>query len=332
MPAVQASPAKEGGIRVLHALREWETRTFQGITLSDTDRALVARLGEGGEGRLQIDELRDGLRVRARSWVGVVRLETVEIRIVPKLAGDQVGLVRLLEFTSGLEGLWRFDTEAAVEVAGDSLLDLVALLFAEATEGVVRRGLMAGYIEREEDLGVVRGRILADRQILERFGRLDRIICRFDELEHDVDENRLLLAALRVAARRVQTPSVHRRLGRLRAVLEPVCDPSGLDLRALRREITYNRLNAHYERAHALAWLVLDALGIDDLLALGSTRSFAFLLDMNLLFAPGGRGDRTPPISGGLAGRPFLDHLERGNPEALLTGDPGPGGAAAGDA
>jgi 5-methylcytosine-specific restriction enzyme subunit McrC len=70
----------------------------------------------------------------------------------------------------------------------------------------------------------------------------------------------------------------------LRAVLEPVCDPSGLDLRALRREITYNRLNAHYERAHALAWLVLDALGIDDLLALGSTRSFAFLLDMNLLF------------------------------------------------
>jgi 5-methylcytosine-specific restriction enzyme subunit McrC len=129
--AVQASPAKEGGIRILP--------TFQGITLSDTDRALVARLGEGGEGRLQIDELRDGLRVRARSWVGVVRLETVEIRIVPKLAGDQVGLVRLLEFTSGLEGLWRFDTEAAVEVAGDSLLDLVALLFAEATEGVVRR-------------------------------------------------------------------------------------------------------------------------------------------------------------------------------------------------
>ena len=161
-------------------------------------------------------------------------------------------MVRLLEFTSGLEGLWRFETEAAVEVAGDSLLDLVALLFAEATEGVVRRGLMAGYIEREEDLRVVRGRILADRQILERFGRLDRIVCRFDELEHDVDENRLLVAALRVAARHVETPSVHRRLGRLRAVLEPICDPSEVDLRGLRRSITYNRLNAHYERAHSL--------------------------------------------------------------------------------
>jgi len=222
--------------------------------------------------------------VRARSWVGVVRLESVEIRIVPKLAGDHLGLVRLLEFTSGLEGLWRFEAGAALEVAGESLLDLVALLFAEATEGVIRRSLVAGYIEREDDLPIVRGRILADRQVLQRFGQLDRVVCRFDELEHDIDENRLLVAALRAAARRVGAPSVRRRLGRLRAVLEPICDPSALDLRMLRREMTYNRLNAHYERAHALAWLVLDALGIDDLLAPGEMRSFAFLLDMNLLF------------------------------------------------
>ena len=282
--AVHLPSEAVGSIQVLPTLREWETRSFRGVRLSSADRALVERLGDAGEGRLQIDELRDGLRVRARSWIGVVRLETVEIRIVPKLAGDHLGLVRLLEFTSGLEGLWRFETDSLVEVAGDSLLDLVALLFAEATEGVVRRGLMAGYIEREEALGVVRGRILPDRQMLQRFGQLDRIICRFDELEHDIDENRLLVAALRAAARRVITPSVHRRLGRLRAVLEPVCDPTGLDLRMLRREITYNRLNAHYEQAHGLAWFVLRALGINDLLDPGSTRSFAFLLDMNLLF------------------------------------------------
>ena len=272
------------GIQVLPSLREWETRTFKGVSLSAADRALVDRLGAAKGKRIQIDELREGLRVSARSWVGVVRLDSVEIRILPKLAGDQLGLVRLIEFTSGFKESWFLDTEAAVEAAGDSLLDLIALLFAHATERVVRRGLLADYIEREEDLRVVRGRTLADRQILERFGQLDRIICRFDELEHDVDENRLLLAALRVAARRVETPGVHRRIGRLRAILEPICDPSEVDLRGLRSAITYNRLNAHYERAHSLAWLVLDALGVDDLMAAGSTQSFAFLLDMNLLF------------------------------------------------
>lgn len=281
---VSMTAETEGDIRTIHELREWDAKEIPGINLSGSDRALVRRLGDEGKGRLQVDELRDGVRVSARSWVGIVRLETVEIRIFPKLAGDHLGLVRLLEVTSGVEGLWRLESESAIEVAGDSLLDLVALLFAEATEGVIRHGLMAGYIEREEGLGVVRGRILADRQFLQRFGQLDRIICRFDELEHDIDENRLLVTALRAAARRVLTPSVHRRLGRLRAILEPICDPSGLDLRMLRREITYNRMNANYKQAHGLAWLVLDALGIDDLLTSGSTRSFAFMLDMNLLF------------------------------------------------
>ena len=48
--------------------------------------------------------------------------------------------------------------------------------------------------------------------------------------------------------------------------------------------MTYNRLNAHYETAHQLGWILFDALGIDDLLAPGDVRSFSFLLNMNQLF------------------------------------------------
>ena len=131
---------------------------------------------------------------------------------------------------------------------------------------------------------MVRGRILGDRQVLERFGQLDRIICRFDELEHDVVENQLLAAALQVAFPRVTSVGLQRRISRLRGVLEPICDTDQLDLADARTTLTYNRLNAHYETAHQLAWLLLDALGIDDLFAPGETRSFSFLLNMNQLF------------------------------------------------
>ena len=281
-----ASPfavTQEDSSNVIH-LSEWESHTLPNCRLSQADRELRSRLGESGEGRLQIVELREGLRVQATSWVGVVRLETIEIRIAPKLAGGHEWLARLLEFASGIEGLTRFRIDIALEVGGESLLDFISFLFTEATERLLRQGLISGYIEREEELGVVRGRLLADRQVLQRFGQLDRLVCSFDEFDHDIDENRLLLGALSVALRRVRSPSIHRRLSRLRAVLEPVCDPSGLDLGNLRREFSYNRTNAHYKQAHGLAWLILDALGIDDLLALGSTRSFAFLLDMNMLF------------------------------------------------
>jgi 5-methylcytosine-specific restriction enzyme subunit McrC len=43
-------------------------------------------------------------------------------------------------------------------------------------------------------------------------------------------------------------------------------------------------MNAYYRGSHELAWLILGGLGIEDVLATGSINSFAFLLNMNLLF------------------------------------------------
>ena len=271
-------------VRPLGPLSEWTTAVFHDFALTAEDRAVVAQSSVVAEGRLQIEELRRGLRVRTRSWVGVVRLPTVEIRIVPKVTDNRLGLVRLIEYASGLDALTRLRDGATLEASGDNLLELFVLLFVEATEQVLRRGLLSGYVEREDDLPMARGRILGDRQVLERFGQLDRIVCRFDELEHDIVENRVLAAALRVTSSRVTSAPLQHRISRLRGVLEPICDTDHLDLSAARPTLTYNRLNAHYETAHRLAWLLLDALGVDDLLKPGEIRSFSFLLDMNRLF------------------------------------------------
>ena len=272
------------GVRLLGPLTEWTSEVYQDVALMPEDRAVVEKLSASTDDRVQIEELRQGLRVRTRSWVGVVRLPTVEIRIEPKVTGDQLGLVRLLDYASGLDALARLPDGATLKAAGDSLLELFVLLFVEASEQVLRRGLLSGYVEREDDLPIVRGRILADRQVLERFGQLDRIICRFDELEHDIFENQLLTAVLQVASPLVTSVGLQRRISRLRGVLEPVCDTDQLDLAGARRTVTYNRLNAHYETAHRLGWILFDALGIDDLLASGDVRSFSFLLNMNQLF------------------------------------------------
>ena len=271
-------------VRLLGPLTEWTSAVYPDVALTPEDRAVVEKWSASADDRLQIEELRRGLHVRTRSWVGVVRLPTVEIRVVPKVTGDLLGLVRLLEYASGLDALIRLSDDATLEASGDSLLELVVLLFVEASERVLRQGLLSGYVEREDDLPIVRGRILGDRQLLERFGQLDRIICRFDELEHDVVENQLLTAALQVASPRVTSVGLQRRISRLRGVLEPICDTNQLNLAGARTTMTYNRLNAHYETAHQLVWLLFDALGIDDLFAPGEAQSFSFLLNMNQLF------------------------------------------------
>lgn len=267
-------------------LREWQTELRPDLTLREEDRPLVAQLSGGGARRVAIDELRAGLRIGARSWVGVVRFADFDLVVEPKLAGDQVGLVELLAFTMGLAALRRLAGGRTIEITagGLDLFDLLALLFAEECDRTLRAGILADYVTREGSLPVLRGRLLADRQLTRHFGRVDRLACRYDERTSDIPENVILAAALEVCAGRVADEDVRLRVRRLAAFVGEVCDSVGADLRRIRETLVYTRLNAHYREAHELAWFILDGLGIPDLLRLGATHGFAFLLDMNTLF------------------------------------------------
>jgi 5-methylcytosine-specific restriction enzyme subunit McrC len=265
-------------------LVEWSSRELPGARLTRTDWDLADALSGGEGGRLEVDEHRGGVRIRARSWVGVVRFESFEVRVVPKLAGGNLGLVEMIELATGLDALRRIPAARDLDARGTDLFDLIALLLAEASEAVARQGIFADYIEREDELPVVRGRILAESQLLRRFGRMDRIGCRFDEHDRDVAENQLLALALSACARRSQHAMVRQRVRRIHALFEEVCSMEGVNPGALLDEMTYHRMNAHYATAHGLARIVVEGLGVDDLLRGGDTPSFAFLIDMNRLF------------------------------------------------
>jgi 5-methylcytosine-specific restriction enzyme subunit McrC len=296
-------------------LEEWQNLLIEGEALSPADRRLKHELETGGEGRLLVDELRAGIRVTAGSWVGVVRFERFEVRVVPKLARDNLGLVEMIQFAGGLDALRWNSSARTLHAEGVGLFDLLALLFVEASESVLRGGLLTDYVEREGDLPVVRGRLLGDQQVMRRFGRVDRLVCRFDEHEQDIVENQLLAAALSRCATRVGHDTVRRRARGLFAIFQQVCQADELNLEAIRGRITYHRLNEHYRECHALAWLLLDGLGVRDLLAPGETRCFAFLIDMNRLF------ERFVfrVVNRLLAGAGIRVHYQRGDPSIILN-------------
>ena len=270
----------------VYTLTEWQTRILPGLLLTAADRPLAASLVGGDAGRLEIDELREGLRIRARSWVGVVRFHNFEVRIIPKLAGGQAGLVQMLTLTSGLSALRRNRGQRYLAVAENAhLFDLLALLFAEACERIIQGGLLHDYVEREADLPVLRGRLLVGQQVRHHYGRVDRLACRYDDHLTDIVENQILAAALTICRSRVSQPSVRLNIHRLHTLFTAVCTTNRLaDWKSARSAMHYHRLNDHYREAHELAWLLLDSMGIDDLFANGQTQSFAFLLDMNQLF------------------------------------------------
>jgi 5-methylcytosine-specific restriction enzyme subunit McrC len=266
-------------------LEEWESvQAPEGIELTERDRGLVASL-KGGEGRLHVDELVGSIRLRATSWIGVVRFEQFEVRVVPKLVGGNLGVLEMLEYASGLSALRRLRASRELHVVpAGRLIDLLAELLAEAAEQILRDGLLQDYVTRDETLGVLRGRLRIHDQVRRRFARIDQLECRFDELETNVPDNQLLSLALGLARRVCRNPDTRRRVARLHGLFCEAADPSAFNPGAFPSGIEYNRRNDRYRTAHAVGWLFIRRLAVHDLFARGGGRSYAFLLDMNALF------------------------------------------------
>lgn len=264
-------------------LREWEgDRRIPGLALSPGDRKLAEVLS-AGEGRLRVTELAESVRFDASAWVGVVRFTDVEVRVVPKLVGENLGVLQMLEYSSGLGALTRL--ESARTLASDrdgSLVDLLALLLAEASLRIAKRGILQDYVTREESLTRMRGRLLPYEQIVRHYGQVQTLECRFDELETDVVENQLLAAGLAIAKRVAVDPEARRAAARAHAIFSEVAD-AGVATRDT-PTLEYNRRNEHYRPAHVIARMFLANLAINDLYSPGVGDSFAFLLDMNRLF------------------------------------------------
>jgi 5-methylcytosine-specific restriction enzyme subunit McrC len=231
-------------------VNEWKELLIPGLSLSHKDRRFAKQLGED-EGRLEILELQEGIRIRAKSWVGVLRFENFQLNITPKLAGNNLGLVEMLAFTMGIDALRRNKGLRLLDFEHEGgLLDLLALLLVEECESIIRNGLMYDYIQKEDDLPVMRGRLLVRPQIRKRLGLIDRVECRFDDHSSNIIENQILLIALNAIAKFVAHPLVRRHLHRLNSIISAVCDTNVPNLSAARSGLIYNRLNSHYEDAH----------------------------------------------------------------------------------
>ena len=73
---------------IAKSIGEWGSCFIEGASLDAQDRRLATRLTEEPKGRLAIDELHNGVRITARSWVGLVQFSAFQLQIVAKLAGQ----------------------------------------------------------------------------------------------------------------------------------------------------------------------------------------------------------------------------------------------------
>lgn len=236
-----------------------------GFTRSQANAMIAAARAHplGGEEGTTI--LRDHFRhLTVGQMVGVIATPGCSLEILPKIdrldtASDEgrrtvrERLVRMLDVALGLD----IGDGAASAMARqrEGLLDILIRLFADKLLTETRRGLPRAYLQHEDDLPALRGRLNVVRQFTANAVRPDRLACRFDALASDIPLLQIMKAcvlALRGHARAAETV---RKLDELRFVLSDIADVTvpALPWQAVR----IDRTNRRWEALFGLARLFL---------------------------------------------------------------------------
>ncbi|MEX1028359.1 MAG: hypothetical protein WD049_10215 [Candidatus Paceibacterota bacterium] len=242
------------------------------VSLSSTE---IAELLRCPSKVFQIQTLPGGMcRLQCGPVVGRLQFGTVDVRILPKypmpsLLAMLAEVHELAQLTPQLVG---YDTSPEV-------VDLLVQIFLGQVERVVRQGLRRTYIEEDEELVAVRGRIDLRRTVDLHLRGKAKAQCRYEDFTLDGPENGTLLAALRAITAARMLPVVRRNVGH-RAAAEFV----GVRPRFQRGAdpVAFDRLNQHYHPALQLAQLILECMGVTQ--DFGMTEADGFMLNMNQLF------------------------------------------------
>jgi 5-methylcytosine-specific restriction enzyme subunit McrC len=211
------------------------------------------------------------------SRVGAIDLPDLAITIRPKIPVDRV--LFLISYALDPKG-WQQGRTAGLEEA-ETLVEAIVPSFTAHLRWAAGRGLLQGYRPEEDSLQTVRGRVRFEDQLRRRYGRYPPIEVRYDEFTEDIEENRLLKAAIsRLSRLRIRSDVARASLRQYAAILSSVqlidYDPRHLPT------IWYDRLNGHYRGAVELAKLILRSTSFD--LEHGRVVASAFSVDINEVF------------------------------------------------
>ena len=218
-------------------------------------------------------------------FCGVLRTPELTIELLPKIdrgvesTADTRGLlVAMLTATDRL----RFTHGGDAQLGRQSLhlLDIFIQDFCDRVKSALRGGAIAAYVEKNENLNALRGRLRLTEHLLRNSFNQSKVLCRFDDRTIDNPFNRVLKHVLDLLSGHAVGPltkaSVTLLLHRLDEVADTRVRPPDLD--ALR----FDRTNDHWRDVFDQARWLLAGMFPD--VRVGDTVGSALLFNMERLF------------------------------------------------
>lgn len=275
---------------IRRSIREWDYLPLEdpgpgAFARAEADRivecaAAIRMAGLDGE-RVVVNHPR---KLRAQQIVGVIAADGASLEILPKIDGADSdaaarrSLVHMLAAVLDLEIAHGAMTE--LDWQRTDLLEILIRLFCDRLFDALHRGLPRRYVQHEDDLAALRGRLDVKRQFTVLAATPQRLACRYDELSPDIALNQIMKAAVGKLLR-ISRASENQR--RLRELAFAFADISDVPIASLRwHEVVIDRTNRAWAQLLPLAKLLLgDRFQTT---SSGSARGFSLLFEMNTLF------------------------------------------------
>lgn len=218
--------------------------------------------------------------VNPRQYVAHLELPSGTVLLVkPKV--DPANVFRMLAYVYAGWNREVFQRADVLYSTDKFLFEPLVELFCELVAARIRRGLVQNYMIHEEDLTVLRGRILFEQQVAVNARRPDRLFCRYQQQTLDNEDNQIVKWAIwylsSLAGWSTRTAhSLRLNLGCFAEV--SLRRPARGTLSAR----VYHRMNDDYRLLHDFCRLFIDNRAISE--HAGDWQFRGFLLDMNVLF------------------------------------------------
>jgi 5-methylcytosine-specific restriction enzyme subunit McrC len=209
--------------------------------------------------------------IKADSKIGFISVQGVQVNVAPRFP-----VYNVFYFLGLLDEL-KLDPEKVEISANEDFLAVLFQSFIQSVNTATRKGLLSGYVNRQDSLPVLKGRVDFSRQFKKHPGQYFPFEVSFDDFVEDIPENQILKKALQISLKYgLQSRNLRNQAQNLLFNFKDTSDVQVV--------LAWNasRLNSHYWDALRIAELIISGNGFHE--NSGDVLISGFSIDMYKVF------------------------------------------------
>lgn len=223
--------------------------------------------------------------VKFSQYCGLLQLGDLHLEILPKIYGNEseagasrYALVKMLRKAGFLKAMPV--GAASISTQSHTLLDIFIAHFCELLKTSLVQGMSRQYRTIEENIGVIRGKLVTSQQLRVNLAHRERLYCSYDELSEDILINQTIKYTLKLLLRGCRSASIKQTVTHLLMLFNDVSEKQLTSRDA--DMIPLDRTNQAFHVVIEQCCMFIKGMNPD--LYVGEHDSVALLFDMNQLF------------------------------------------------